>query len=417
MFSPFERAVAFRYLRARKGERFVSVIAIFSLVGIALGVATLIIVMSVMNGFRQELLGRILGLNGHLGVYAQDNSGLRDFDDIAGRIRQIPGIVSATPIVEGQVLFTSEAGGATGGLARGIRPEDLRARPLIAGNIRAGDLSRFGGDDTIVVGTRLARKLGLRIGDRITLVSPQGRATVVGTVPRLRAYEVVAMFEAGMQEYDSSYVFLPFGAAQIYFQHRDSATQVEVFVEDPSRVRNATRAIFEALRGRPVRVLDWQDSNSSFFNAVQVERNVMFLILTLIIIVAAFNIVSSLIMLVKDKGRDIAVLRTVGATRGAILRIFLLAGASIGVAGTLIGFAIGLIFCLNIENIRQFLQSLTGTELFNAEVYFLTKLPAVVEPMEVAQVVGMGLALSLLATIYPSWRAARLDPVEGLRNA
>ncbi|WP_159348412.1 lipoprotein-releasing ABC transporter permease subunit [Roseomonas harenae] len=417
MFSPFERAVAFRYLRARKGERFVSVIAIFSLVGIALGVATLIIVMSVMNGFRQELLGRILGLNGHLGVYAQDNSGLRDFDDIAGRIRQIPGIVSATPIVEGQVLFTSEAGGATGGLARGIRPEDLRARPLIAGNIRAGDLSRFGGDDTIVVGTRLARKLGLRIGDRITLVSPQGRATVVGTVPRLRAYEVVAMFEAGMQEYDSSYVFLPFGAAQIYFQHRDSATQVEVFVEDPSRVRNATRAIFEALRGRPVRVLDWQDSNSSFFNAVQVERNVMFLILTLIIIVAAFNIVSSLIMLVKDKGRDIAVLRTVGATRGAILRIFLLAGASIGVAGTLIGFAMGLIFCLNIENIRQFLQSLTGTELFNAEVYFLTKLPAVVEPMEVAQVVGMGLALSLLATIYPSWRAARLDPVEGLRNA
>jgi lipoprotein-releasing system permease protein len=417
MFSPFERAVAFRYLRARKGERFVSVIAIFSLVGIALGVATLIIVMSVMNGFRQELLGRILGLNGHLGVYAQDNSGLRDFDDIAVRIRQIPGIVSATPIVEGQVLFTSEAGGATGGLARGIRPEDLRARPLIAGNIRAGDLSRFGGDDTIVVGTRLARKLGLRIGDRITLVSPQGRATVVGTVPRLRAYEVVAMFEAGMQEYDSSYVFLPFGAAQVYFQHRDSATQVEVFVEDPSRVRNATRAIFEALRGRPVRVLDWQDSNSSFFNAVQVERNVMFLILTLIIIVAAFNIVSSLIMLVKDKGRDIAVLRTVGATRGAILRIFLLAGASIGVAGTLIGFAIGLIFCLNIENIRQFLQSLTGTELFNAEVYFLTKLPAVVEPMEVAQVVGMGLALSLLATIYPSWRAARLDPVEGLRNA
>ncbi|MBI0538284.1 lipoprotein-releasing ABC transporter permease subunit [Roseomonas sp. KE2513] len=417
MFSPFERAVAFRYLRARKGERFVSVIAIFSLVGIALGVATLIIVMSVMNGFRQELLGRILGLNGHLGVYAADNAGLRNFDDIAARIRSLPGIASATPIVEGQVLFTSEEGGATGGLARGIRPEDLRARPLIAGNIRAGDLSRFGGDDTIVIGTRLARKLGIRVGERITLVSPQGRATVVGTVPRLRAYEVVALFEAGMQEYDASYVFLPFGAAQIYFQHRDSATQVEVFVDDPSRVRLATREIFQALRGMPVRVLDWQDSNSSFFNAVQVERNVMFLILTLIIIVAAFNIVSSLIMLVKDKGRDIAVLRTVGATRGAILRIFLLAGASIGVAGTLIGFLIGLVFCLNIENIRQFLQSLTGTDLFSAEIYFLTKLPAVVEPMEVAQVVGMGLALSLLATIYPSWRAARLDPVEGLRNA
>ena len=417
MFSPFERAVAFRYLRARKGERFVSVIAIFSLVGIALGVATLIIVMSVMNGFRQELLGRILGLNGHLGVFAQDNTGLRNFDDIAARIRTLPGVASATPIVEGQVLFTSDEGGATGGLARGIRPEDLRARPLIAGNIRAGDLARFGGDDTIVIGTRLARKLGIRVGERITLVSPQGRTTVMGTVPRLRAYEVVALFEAGMQEYDSSYVFLPFGAAQVYFQHRDSAAQVEVFVDDPSRVRNATREIFGALRGLPVRVLDWQDSNSSFFNAVQVERNVMFLILTLIIIVAAFNIVSSLIMLVKDKGRDIAVLRTVGATRGAILRIFLLAGASIGIAGTLIGFLIGLVFCLNIENIRQFLQGLTGTELFSAEIYFLTKLPAVVEPMEVAQVVGMGLGLSLLATIYPSWRAARLDPVEGLRNA
>jgi len=417
MFSPFERAVAFRYLRARKGERFVSVIAIFSLVGIALGVATLIIVMSVMNGFRQELLGRILGLNGHLGVFAQDNSGLHDFDDIAARIRRLPGVVSATPIVEGQVLFTSEGGGATGGLARGIRPEDLRARPLIAGNIRAGSLDNFTGDETVVVGTRLARRLGLRVGDKITLVSPQGRATVVGTVPRLKAYEVVAMFEAGMQEYDSSYVFLPFAAAQVYFQQREAATQVEVFVQDPSRVRLATREIYQAMQNRPVRVLDWQDSNSSFFNAVQVERNVMFLILTLIIIVAAFNIVSSLIMLVKDKGRDIAVLRTVGATRGSILRIFLLAGASIGVAGTLIGFAIGLLFCLNIESIRQALQSLTGTELFNAEVYFLTRLPAVVDPMEVAQVVGMGLGLSLLATIYPSWRAARLDPVEGLRNA
>ena len=416
MFSPFERAVAFRYLRARKGERFVSVIAIFSLVGIALGVATLIIVMSVMNGFRQELLGRILGLNGHLGVLA-DSGNLRDFDDIAARIRRIPGVVSATPIVEGQVLFTSEAGGATGGLARGIRPEDLRGRPLIANNIRAGSLDNFRGDDAIIVGTRLARRLNVGVGDKVTLVSPQGRATVVGTIPRLKAYTIVALFEAGMQEYDATYVFMPLEAAQVYFQARDAASQIETFVQDPTRVRETSRAIWAATRDRPVRILDWQDSNSSFFNAVQVERNVMFLILTLIIIVAAFNIISSLIMLVKDKGRDIAVLRTVGATRGAILRIFLLAGASIGVAGTLIGFFIGLVFCLNIENIRQFLQSLSGTELFSPEVYFLTRLPAVVNPTEVAQVVGMGLGLSLLATIYPSWRAARLDPVEGLRNA
>ncbi|MFT8242741.1 lipoprotein-releasing ABC transporter permease subunit [Roseomonas sp. BN140053] len=416
MFGGFERAVAFRYLRARKGERFVSVIAIFSLVGIALGVATLIIVMSVMNGFRQELLGRILGLNGHMGVLSAASGPLPNFDEIAAKIRGVPGVVVATPIVEGQVLFTSEAGGASGGLARGIRPEDLRNRHIIADNLRGGSLERFGGQDTIVVGSRLAQKLGLAVGDRITLVSPQGRATVVGTVPRLRSYEVVALFEAGMNEYDSSYVFMPLEAAQIYFQMRDAVSQVEVFVRDPDRVAAVARDIYRALEPTRVRILDWQSANSSFFNAVQVERNVMFLILTLIIVVAAFNIVSSLIMLVKDKGRDIAVLRTVGATRGAIMRIFLLCGASVGVAGTLIGFLLGVVFCAYIENIRQLLQRLSGTELFSPEVYFLTKLPAVVNPHEVAQVVLMGLGLSLLATLYPSWRAARTDPVVALRN-
>jgi lipoprotein-releasing system permease protein len=417
MFSPFERTVAFRYLRARKGERFVSVIAIFSLVGIALGVATLIIVMSVMNGFRQELLGRILGLNGHMGVFAAEGGPLRDFDDIAGRIRGLPGIVAATPIVEGQVLLTSEAGGASGGLARGIRPDDLRARAIIADNIRRGSLDAFEGDDVVVIGTGLASRLRVGLGDRISLVSPQGRTTVFGTVPRVRSYRIAALFNVGMNEYDSSFVFLPLAAAQLYFQVPDAATQVEVFVRDPTRVRAANTQIRRALADqRAVRIIDWQDANSSFFNAVQVERNVMFLILTLIIIVAAFNIVSSLIMLVKDKGRDIAILRTMGATRGAVLRIFLLCGASIGVLGTAIGFALGLVFCLNIESIRQALQALTGTELFSPEVYFLSQLPAVVDPEEVAQVVAMGLVLSLLATLYPSWRAARLDPVEALRN-
>jgi lipoprotein-releasing system permease protein len=416
MFNAFERAVAGRYLRARKGERFVSVIAIFSLVGIALGVATLIIVMSVMNGFRQELLGRILGLNGHLGVYAADRGNIRDFDPIAARIRALPGVVSATPVVEGQVLLTSEGGGATGGLARGVRPEDLRNRAIIANNIRAGSLDEFGGEDTVAIGTRLAYRLGLRVGDRITLVSPQGRATVIGTIPRLRSYRVAAIFEVGMAEYDGSYVFMPLEAAQIYFQTGPEAvSQVEVFVADPTRVRAVTREIRNVVPG-PIRVVDWQDANSSFFAAVQVERNVMFLILTLIIIVAAFNIVSSLIMLVKDKGRDIAVLRTIGATRGAILRIFLLCGATIGVLGTLIGFGLGLAFCLNIEAIRQFVQWVLGTELFSAEIYFLTQLPAVVDPNEVMQVVGLGLGLSLLATIYPAWRAAATDPVEMLRN-
>ena len=416
MFGPFERMVAFRYLRARKEERFVSVIGIFSLVGIALGVATLIIVMSVMNGFRQELLGRILGVNGHLGVYAQQGN-LPQFDAVAERIRRVPGVVSATPIVEGQVLLTSASGGASGGLARGIRPEDLRARTLIAGNIRSGSLDQFGGEDAIVIGTRLAVRMGLAVGDRISLVSPQGRATVMGTVPRVRAYTIVALFEAGMNEYDSSFVFLPLEAAQIYFQARDAATQVEVFVQDPARVRTVTREIFAALRDRPVRILDWQETNSSFFQAVQVERNVMFLILTLIILVAAFNIVSSLIMLVKDKTRDIAVLRTMGATRGAVMRVFLLCGATIGIAGTFIGFVLGVVFCWNIESIRQAIQALSGTELFSPEVYFLTRLPAVLDWNEVVQVVAMGLGLSLAATLYPSWKAARTDPVVALRNA
>ena len=415
MFNPFERKIAFRYLRARKGERFVSVIAIFSLVGIALGVATLIIVMSVMNGFRQELLGRILGLNGHMAVYAASTPTIPDYAELVGRIRAVPGVVSATPLVEGQVLMTSESGGASGGLARGVLPADMAARRIVAGNIRAGSLADFVGDDAVMIGTRLATRLGLQVGQKLTLISPQGRTTVLGTVPRLRAYTVAALFEVGMNEYDSTFVFLPMAAAQTFFQTGDTANQIEVFVEDPLKARAVNDAI-RAAAGRPLRILDWQDANSSFFNAVKVERNVMFLILTLIIIVAAFNIVSSLIMLVKDKGRDIAVLRTMGATRGNVMRIFLLCCASVGVMGTTIGFLLGLVFCLNIESIRQFIQALSGTELFSAEIYFLTQLPAVVDPNEVIQVVLMGLGLSLLATLYPSWRAARTDPVVMLRN-
>jgi lipoprotein-releasing system permease protein len=415
MFGPFERLVAFRYLRARKAEGFVSVIAGFSLAGIGLGVATLIIVMSVMNGFRAELLGRILGLNGHLGIYGVSQT-LEEYDAIAERLRAVPGVRSATPIVEGQVLGTGERGGGAGVLARGIAPEQLRARAIIAGNIVAGTLDDFDGDDAIVVGSRLASRLGLRVGDRLSLVSPQGQVTVFGTVPRIRAYRVVALFEVGMFEYDNSYVFLPFGAAQAYFATGDAATQIEVFVTDPDRVRDVNRAIRAAITDRPFRILDWQQSNSAFFAAVQVERNVMFLILTLIIIVAAFNIVSSLVMLVKDKGRDIAILRTMGATRGAVMRIFLMCGASIGVLGTVTGVALGLGIAANLEGIRQWLQGLTGQELFQAEIYFLSRLPSVVDPWEVAQVAAMGLGLSLLATLYPSFRAARLHPVEALRH-
>jgi lipoprotein-releasing system permease protein len=415
MFGPFERLVAFRYLRARKAEGFVSVIAGFSLAGIGLGVATLIIVMSVMNGFRAELLGRILGLNGHLGVYGIGQT-LEGYDALAERIRTVPGVRSATPIVEGQVLGTGERGGGAGVLARGIAPDQLRARSIIANNIIAGSLDEFGGDDAVIVGSRLANRLGIRVGERLSLVSPQGQVTVFGTVPRIRAYRVVGLFEVGMFEYDNSYVFMPLEAAQAYFATGEAATQIEVFVADPDRVAAVNRAIRAAVTDRPIRLIDWQQSNSAFFAAVQVERNVMFLILTLIIIVAAFNIVSSLVMLVKDKGRDIAILRTMGASRGAVMRIFLMCGASIGVLGTVFGVSLGLFIAANLEQIRQWLQGLTGQELFQAEVYFLSRLPSVVDPWEVAQVAAMGLGLSLLATLYPSFRAARLDPVEALRH-
>jgi len=415
IFNAFERMVAFRYLRARRQEGFVSVIAIFSLLGIALGVATLIIVMSVMNGFRAELIGRILGLNGHLAVYGE-TARLTDFDAAAARVRQVPGVVSATPLIEGQVMATA-AGGASGALVRGIRPEDIRERDLIAGNIVAGSLAEFG-DDSIAVGERLARRLGVGVGGRVTLISPEGTDTAFGTMPRLKTYRVAALFNVGFYEYDNSYIYLPLHSAQVFFRMQDAVSDLEVFVEDADRVGRVGRDIAAALGTAPwgrVRIVDWQQANSTIVNAVEIERNVMFLILTLIILVASFNIISGMIMLVKDKGRDIAILRTMGASRGMILRIFMLSGASIGVIGTLAGFALGVVFTQNIEAIRQFLQDLLQVKLFAAEIYFFTRIPAQLDKGEVATVVAMALALSFLATLYPSWRAARLDPVEGLR--
>jgi lipoprotein-releasing system permease protein len=411
IFGPFERMVAFRYLRARRQEGFVSVIAIFSLLGIALGVATLIIVMSVMNGFRADLLTRILGLNGDLGVYAV-SGGFADFDAAAQKIREVPGVVRVTPLVEGQVMATSEAS-AAGALVRGIRPDDLRSLQLLANHIVQGSLADFG-DDGVAVGDRLARRLGVTVGGPITVLSPQGTATAFGTMPRVKTYQVVALFNVGMYEYDNSFIYAPLDAAQLFFRLPGAVSSLEVFVGDPDRVREERRLIAAALGGH-VRIVDWQQANSSLFNAVEIERNVMFLILTLIIVVAAFNIISSMIMMVKDKGRDIAILRTMGASRPMILRIFVLSGASIGVVGTIAGFALGVAFASNIEAIRQAIQRLIGTDLFAAEIYFFTRIPARIDAGEVAAVVIMALALSFLATLYPSWRAARLDPVEALR--
>jgi lipoprotein-releasing system permease protein len=416
MFGAFERAVAGRYLRARRGERFVSIIAIFSLIGIALGVATLIIVMSVMNGFRQELLSRILGVNGDLAIYADSGHPMTDFDAIVGKIKGIKGVIRAIPIVEGQTGLTDDRGTYLGGLVRGIRQDDIESMPFVAQNILSGSLDNFKGDDAAAVGIGLARRLGIGVGGKITLISPQGSATAFGTIPRIRAYTVVAIFQVGFQEADTSFVYLSFPAAQIFFRTPDAATQIEVSTDDPDNVGQVRRAIGAVLGESPVRVVDWTQANNSFFAAVEVERNVMFLILTLIILVAAFNVVSSLIMMVKDKTRDIAVLRTIGAGSGAIMRIFLMCGAFVGVAGTVTGAVLGIVFCANIERIRHVLESMTGTNLFNPEVYFLSRLPAVLDWREVTQVIVMALVLSLLATLYPSWRAARTDPIEALRH-
>ncbi|MBB3173400.1 lipoprotein-releasing system permease protein [Endobacter medicaginis] len=413
MFGAFERAVAVRYLRARKGERFVSIIAIFSLVGIALGVATLIIVMSVMNGFKADLLSRILGMQGDLTVYGAGPT-LSDYDAVRDRILHVPGVIRAAPVVEGQALL-SVGSTNTGGMVRGMRAEDLDRVPAVGGHIIDGNLADLKGD-TIAVGATFAARAGLAIGSQVTLLSPNGAATAFGTIPRIKAYRVVAIFDTGVSDYNLGYVFIPLDAAQTFFQTGDTASDITVSVADPTHVQSRTEAIRAALAGRPVRVMDWTTSNNAFFAAVTVEGNVMFLILTLIILVAAFNVISSMIMMVKDKSRDIAILRTIGASRGAVLRIFLMCGAFVGVTGTAIGTLLGVVFCLNIERLRQWLQHVTGTTLFDPTVYYLEHLPAQLDPAEVVEIVAIALALSLAATIYPSWKAARTDPVEALRH-
>jgi lipoprotein-releasing system permease protein len=411
-FAPFEWLISLRYLRARRKEGFISVIAGFSFLGIMLGVATLIIVMAVMNGFRKELLDKILGLNGHLLVQPLE-SPLTDWKVVAERINAVQGIRLAAPIVEGQALATSPFG-ATGVLVRGIRSEDLTNITSIARNIKQGTLEGFDEGQGLAIGRRLADTLSLRAGDNVTIVAAKGAVTPMGTLPRTKTYRVAAVFEIGMSEYDSLFVFMPITEAQAYFNRPSDVTAIEVYTTNPDKIGEFRKSVTEAA-GRPIFMVDWRQRNATFFNALQVERNVMFLILTLIVLVAALNIISGLIMLVKDKGSDIAILRTIGATQGAIMRVFLITGASIGVVGTFIGFLVGTVICMNIESIRRFISWLTNTELFSPELYFLSKLPAEMDAGETFAVVLMALTLSLLATLYPSWRAARLDPVEALR--
>ena len=414
MFNPFERLIAARYLRARKGERFVSIIAIFSLIGIALGVATLIVVASVMTGFQTEIVSRVLAANGHIVLQAYAGEKIQDYRRLTTDIAALPGVIAATPVLDGQVLVTGERGGGTGALVRGIAVPDLRALTQV--KIIAGTLDAFQGDDALIVGTGLATTFRLAPGSRLTLVSPQGAATAFGTIPRVRAYRVVAIFAAGLSTFNDSVVFLPMPAAQLFLQAADTVSGIELRLADPQRARETIEQIRPLLGTRQLLLRDWRGANDQIVAVLQIQKNTMFIVLGMIILVAAFNVISSLIMLVKDKRRDIAVMRTLGASSGAMLRIFIMCGAFVGVAGTLLGTLLGVTVCWNLVEIQHLVESLTGGQVFDSSVFLLTALPNNVHWPSVTQVVGLALVLSLLATLYPSWKAASTDPVEVLRN-
>jgi lipoprotein-releasing system permease protein len=411
-FAPFEWLLATRYLRARRKEGFISVTAAVSFLGIMLGVATLIIVMAVMNGFRKDLFSKILGLNGHVVVYKIGEQ-FTDYPDITKITSTVPGVQRAIPLIEGQVMVSS-AVQALGAAVRGIGEADLKGLPLVADNVRYGTLEGFDNQTGLAIGMRLANSLRVNVGDQLTIISPRGASTPFGTAPRSKTYTVSVIFELGMSEYDKTMIFMPLAEAQRYFAKSGEVDVLEVVVDDPERVTEYADAI-RAAAGPTVNVSDWRQRNETFFTVLAVERNVMFIILSLIVLVAALNIISGLMMLVKDKGRDIAILRTMGATKGAVMRVFLIAGSAIGIVGTLAGLALGVVFCWNIEEIRQIVSWLAGTRLFDPNVYYLTKLPAEINQVETGSIVLMALLLSVMATLYPSWRASRLDPVEALR--
>ena len=412
-FSTYERMLAWRYLRSRRKEAFISVIAGFSFIGIMLGVATLVIVMAVMNGFRAELLDRILGLNGHMVVQPIDTP-LTDYEEVAARITGVEGVDMALPMVQGQALLSGNIGAGIGGIVRGLSIDDFTKLEAVSGNLQQGDLTGFAAGDEIVIGSRMAQNLGLTLGERLTVVTPEGDVTPFGVSPRVKSYPIGAIFEMGMSEYDSSIAFMPLEEAQLYFNSEGTVQTIEIFLDDADAI-DEMREPIQAAAQRSMFLVDWRQQNSSFFAALQVERNVMFMILTLIVIVAALNIVSGLIMLVKDKGRDIAILRTMGATRWGVLRVFLMTGSAIGVVGTVAGVVIGVLVCWNIASIQGFVQALSGAEVWDPTVRFLSEIPADMDAGETFSIVLMALGLSFLATVFPAWRAAKLDPVDALR--
>jgi lipoprotein-releasing system permease protein len=412
MIRHFEWHLALRYLRSKREDRFVSAIALFSFLGVALGVAALIVVMAVMNGFHQELLSRILGFNGHVVLHA-GRQGIPSPEYWLNEIKKRPDVVHASLFVEGQVMITHN-GLNSGALVRGMHKKDLQEKPLIMEQFQ-GNWDQFSPESsTIILGRAIASQLGVTIGDVVTLIAPQTTYTIMGMVPRIKNATVIGTFHSNMYQYDNSMAFIPLALAQRYFQY-PNPYGMEIFLKDPANAPSWVQQTEPSLLVAGLQLTDWQQTNGHFFQALKTERAVMFLILTLIIIVAAFNIISSMIMLVKDKQSAIAILRTMGASRGSILRIFFLCGSAIGLLGTLVGFGLGLAFSLNIETIRQWLQRVTGTTLFDPVIYFLSELPAEVRSEDVIHVVLLALLLSFLATLYPAWRASTIQPVEALR--
>ncbi|KQQ48427.1 multidrug ABC transporter substrate-binding protein [Methylobacterium sp. Leaf125] len=409
-FAGFEWIIAGRYLRARRRGGGVSVVAFFSLLGIALGVATLIIVLSVMNGFRTELLSKIVGINGHVFVAPIDKL-FTDYADLSERLSKVAGVRAAIPLVEGQAFASSPYGGAGSGvLVRGIRGEDLDKIGAIASNIKGGSLEGFDDGSGVAIGRRLAESLGVQAGDQINLLTPKGASTPFGTAPRTKGYTIKAIFEIGMTEFDSTFVFMPLTESQAFFNRDADVSLIEIYLDNAEAV-GAMRPDLEMAAERPVLLTDWRQRNRTFFGALEVERNVMFLILSLIVVVATLNIISGLILLVRDKSSDIAILRTMGATPGTIMRVFLINGALIGVVGTLSGLGLGILITMNIKGIQRVLFP----SAWDPTVRFLAEIPAEMNANEITVVVVTSIALSLIATLYPSWRAARLDPVQALR--